>query len=70
MIPGGAPVGGRLGLWLIDSSPTLESMQKDLKQVGQNIIHLTKILDSMSSMVAPVVDSEVILSVTLYYSSW
>ncbi|KAL0276748.1 UNVERIFIED_CONTAM: hypothetical protein PYX00_004254 [Menopon gallinae] len=45
-----APIGGRLAVWLIDSSPVLESLQKDLKQIGHNITQLSKILDQMSSL--------------------
>lgn len=59
MLGSNAPVGGRLAVWLIDSSPMLESLQKDLKQIGQNITQLAKILDQMSS-ISVTVDSEVI----------
>ena len=57
MLGNSTPVGGRLAVWLIDSSPMIESLQKDLKQIGQNITQLAKILDQMSFSVT--VDSEV-----------
>lgn len=50
MLGNTTPVGGRLAVWLIDSSPMLDSLQKDLKQISQNITQLAKILDQMSSM--------------------
>lgn len=58
MLGNNTPVGGRLAVWLIDSSPMLESLQKDLKQISQNITQLAKILDQMSSL-SVTVDSEV-----------
>lgn len=57
MLGNSTPVGGRLAVWLIDSSPMLESLHKDLKQIGQNITQLAKILDQMSSF-SVTVDSE------------
>lgn len=59
LITGAGPVGGRLAVWLIDATPTIETLQKDLKHIGQNIVQLTKILDQMSSIAVPIIDSEV-----------
>ncbi|KAK6622081.1 hypothetical protein RUM44_001888 [Polyplax serrata] len=58
LMPGVTPVGGRLTVWIMDSSPMLESLQKDLKQINQNIVQLSKILDQMSSLAATITDLE------------
>ena len=60
LIPAATPVGGRLAVWLVDSMPMLEGLQKDLKLIGQNIVHLSKIADQISSsLAASVTDQEV-----------
>ncbi|EEB19107.1 oxysterol-binding protein 3, putative [Pediculus humanus corporis] len=59
LIPAATPVGGRLAVWLVDSMPMLEGLQKDLKLIGQNIVHLSKIADQISSsLAASVTDQE------------
>jgi len=53
----GAGAGSRLAAWVIDSAPPLETLSKELGQVTQNIVQLTRILEQIESM--PAIDTEV-----------
>jgi len=52
----GAGAGSRLAAWVIDSAPPLETLSKELGQVTQNIVQLTRILEQIESM--PAIDTE------------
>lgn len=54
----GTGAGSRLAAWVIDSAPPLESLSKELGQVTQNIVQLTRILEQIESI--PTIDAEVI----------
>lgn len=54
----GTGAGSRLAAWVIDSAPPLETLNKELGQVTQNIVQLTRILEQIESM--PTIDAEVI----------
>jgi hypothetical protein len=56
----GAGAGGRLAAWVIDSAPPLETLSKELGQVTQNIVQLTRILEQIESI--PTIDTEVLCS--------
>nr|CAD7418205.1 unnamed protein product [Timema poppensis] len=48
--------GGRLAAWVVDSSPPLDSVGKELAQVNHNIQQLSKILEQIEAM--PTTDIE------------
>ncbi|KDR22246.1 oxysterol-binding protein-related protein 6-like [Zootermopsis nevadensis] len=52
----GAGAGSRLAAWVIDSAPPLETLNKELGQVSQNIVQLTRILEQIESI--PTIDTE------------
>ncbi|PNF39980.1 Oxysterol-binding protein-related protein 6 [Cryptotermes secundus] len=52
----GTGAGSRLAAWVIDSAPPLETLNKELGQVTQNIVQLTRILEQIESM--PTIDAE------------
>ena len=54
-----AVAGNRLAAWVIDSTPALDTLSKELGQVTQNIVQLTRILEQIESI--PTLDTEVIL---------
>jgi hypothetical protein len=54
----GTGAGSRLAAWVIDSAPSLETLSKELGQVTQNIVQLTRILEQIESI--PTIDAEVI----------
>jgi hypothetical protein len=53
----GTGAGSRLAAWVIDSAPPLETLSKELGQITQNIVQLTRILEQIESM--PIIDAEV-----------
>nr|CAD7393894.1 unnamed protein product [Timema cristinae] len=52
--------GGRLAAWVVDSSPPLDSVGKELAQVNHNIQQLSKILEQIEAM--PTTDIEKLLT--------
>lgn len=52
------PTSGRLAAWIIDSFPPLDSLNKELSQVIQNINQLSRILEQIEAI--PTIDVEVI----------
>ncbi|PSN35782.1 Oxysterol-binding protein-related protein 6 [Blattella germanica] len=53
----GAGAGSRLAAWVIDSAPPLDTLNKELGQVTQNIVQLSRILEQIESI--PTIDSEI-----------
>ncbi|XP_069676380.1 oxysterol-binding protein-related protein 6-like isoform X2 [Periplaneta americana] len=53
----GACAGSRLAAWVIDSTPPLDTLNKELGQVTQNIVQLTRILEQIESI--PTIDAEI-----------
>lgn len=58
----GTGAGSRLAAWIIDSAPPLETLSKELGQVAQNTVQLTRILEQIESL--PAIDSEVMSCTT------